>query len=288
MEINKLTLNSTDYPPRLRHIPAKPKVLYHVGAPLNELLKRKALAIVGTRRMSIYGEQVTRKFAKELAEQGVVIISGLALGVDGMAHQAALEAGGLCIAVLPCPLDKIVPASNRQLAQAILDSGGALVSEYPPGEHPVKQYFIARNRIMSGLSDAVLITEAGAKSGARHTADFALDQGRNIMAVPGNITNINSVTVNNLIKTSKASAVTEPQDVLNILGLESHATNARHVKGSNANEQKLLDLMLAGHTDGDELLERSGLELSRFNQALTMLEIGGKVRPLGMNNWTIY
>ncbi|HEX4775004.1 MAG TPA: DNA-processing protein DprA [Candidatus Saccharimonadales bacterium] len=288
MKINKLTLNSPDYPPRLRHIPAKPKVLFHIGAPLNDLLKRKAVAIVGTRRISIYGEQVTRRFAKELAEQGVVIVSGLALGVDGMAHRAALEAGGLCIAVLPCPLDKIVPANNRRLAQSILDQGGALVSEYPPGEHPVKQYFIARNRIMSGLADAVLITEAGAKSGARHTADFAIKQGRDIMAVPGNITNIGSVTVNNLIKTSNASAVTEPKDVLHVLGLESHTTNAKQVKGSNANEQRLLDLMLEGITDGEQLLEHSGLKIELFNQALTMLEIGGKVRPLGLNNWAIF
>lgn len=288
MYINTLTLKSPGYPKPLRNIPAKPEVLYHAGAPLNEILKRKAVAIVGTRRMSVYGEQVTRRFAKELAEQGIVIISGLALGVDCTAHQAALEVDGLCIAILPCPLDNIIPANNRRLAASILEKGGALVSEYPSGEPPFRQHFIARNRIMSGLSDAVLITEAGEKSGAGHTADFAIKQNRNILAVPGNITNIGSVTVNNLIKSSSAGAVTEPKDVLNALGLESHTTKARHIKGGNANEQKLLDLMLAGLTDGDELLEQSGLKLELFNQALTMLEIGGKVRPLGMNHWAIY
>src|SRR5579884_1072783 len=161
-EIKKLTLNSPGYPTILKESPTQPpRVLYYAGTPLNDLLKHKAVAVVGTRTISIYGEIVTRQFASYLAEQGIVIISGLALGVDGLAHESALEAGGLCIGVLPCPLDKIVPASNQYLAEKILKTGGALVSEYPPGEPAFKKNFIARNRIMSGLADAVLITEAG-------------------------------------------------------------------------------------------------------------------------------
>ena len=288
MNIKKLTLKSPDYPNVLRDLDGKPPVLYHVGANLNELSKRSRVAIVGSRKMTAYGEQVTRRFASELASQGLVIISGLALGVDGTAHRAALEAGGLAIGVLPCPLDKIVPATNQRLAVAILDAGGALVSEYAVGEMPFKQNFIARNRIMSGLADAVLITEAAEKSGALYTAKFGLEQHREVMAVPGNITGTGSVGVNNLIKASKASLVTSYLDVLNILDLKDHKTIAREVKGRNAHEQKVLDLMLQGISDGDELLDESSLTVSEFNQVLTMLEIGGKIRPLGMNHWAIY
>jgi DNA processing protein len=287
MIIKKLTLESPGYPERLREINSPPNPLFHTGAPLSELLKRPSVAIVGTRKISPYGQQVTREFAGHLAEQGLVIISGLALGLDALAHKATLECGGLAIAVLPCPLEKIVPATNRRLAGRILDNGGALVSEYPEGEWPKRQYFIARNRIVSGLADAVLIPEAGEKSGALHTARFGLEQGRNILAVPGNITSVGSIGTNNLIKNSKAGAVTAPVDVLNALDLQYHTTKAKHIKGRNANEQTVLDLMMRGITDGDRLLEESQLAVSQFNQVLTMLEISSKIRPLGANHWSI-
>jgi len=288
MDIKTLTFNSQNYPQVLRRLKGRPKQLYCMGANLNELLLQKSVAIVGTRTISIYGEQVTRKFASELAEQGLIIVSGLALGVDELAHRSALEAGGQCIAVLPCPLDNIVPNSNQKLAEQIVEQGGALVSEYAPGEPPFKQYFIARNRIMSGLADAVLITEAGAKSGALHTAGFAEAQNKPLFAVPGNITNIGSVGVNNLIKSHKAAMVSEPKDVLLSMGITPHQTPSRRVHGRNQNEQTLLNLMLEGVSDGDKLMEKSGLSLSEFNRALTMLEIASKVRPLGMNHWAIY
>jgi len=287
MQIKKLVLNSKGYPERLRKIHSPPDPLYHVGAPLAELLKRPAVAIVGTRKLSPYGQQVTWEFAEHLAEQGLVIISGLALGLDALAHKATLERGGLAIAVLPGPLEKIVPETNRRLAERILDSGGALVSEYPEDERPQKQYFIARNRIVSGLADAVLIPEAGEKSGALYTARFGLDQGKNILAVPGSINAVGSIGTNNLIKNSKAGAVTAPVDVLNALGLKYHTTKARHIKGRNANEQTILDLMMQGISDGDRLLGESRLSASQFNQALTMLEIASKIRPLGANHWAI-
>jgi len=287
MIIKKLTLNSAGFPEVLRHIPSPPKQLFTTGAPLDNLLKRPAVAIVGTRKISPYGQAVTWDFARELAGQGLVIISGLALGLDALAHKAALEQGGLAIAVLPCPLQKIVPATNQRLAQRILDNGGALVSEYPEDEWPKRQYFIARNRIVSGLSDAVLIPEGGEKSGAMHTARFALEQGKNILAVPGSINTPGSVGTNSLIKNSKAGAVTSPLDVLNALGLRPRSTKPKQVTGNNANEQAILDLMLRGITDGHRLLEESRLSVSHFNQALTMLEIAVKIRPLGANHWSI-
>ncbi len=286
MIIKKLTLKSANYPERLKRIHSPPKQLYHAGAPLRELLERPAVAIVGTRKISPYGRQVTREFAAYLAEQGLVIVSGLALGLDAQAHQTALDYGGLCIAVLPCPLRHIVPKANRRLARQILDKGGALVSEYPEGEWPKLQYFIARNRIVSGLAGAVLIPEAGGKSGALHTANFAVDQGRDVLVVPGNIYAPGSQGVHKLVKQGQAGLVTEPADVVDALGIRRQV-KLKQVKGSNANEQAILDLMAQGVSDGHLLLEQSRLQVSLFNQTLTMLEISGLIRPLGANHWSL-
>lgn len=287
MNINKLTLKSSDYPEPLRDLPMRPRRLYHSGANLNQLLKRPRVTIVGSRKVTPYGEQVTIDLATKLAEQGVVIISGLALGIDALAHRTALDAGGLCIAVLPSPVDNIVPSRNSRLAQEILDKGGALVSEYAPGEPAYKQNFIARNRIMSGLGQVVLVTQAAVKSGSLHTARFAMDQGITVMAVPGKITDPSYFGSNNMIKTG-AGLVTEVNDVLHALGIHPHETAAKHVLGRNANEQILLDLMLEGVSDGEALLDQSGFGVSEFNQALTMLEISSKIRPLGANHWSIF
>ncbi len=288
MKIKKLTLSSPDFPDALRQTAKSPKQLYYMGAPLNDLLKRPRVAIVGSRRVSIYGEKVTKDFASKLAEQGVLIISGLALGVDAMAHEAALESGGVCIAVLPSPLDRIVPANNQRLADEILANGGALVSEYAPGEIAYKQNFVARNRIMSGLAEVVLITEASEKSGTLHTAKFAIDQGREVFAVPGRIYDQGYEGANNLLKTFRAGIATDFTDILIALKLDYHKTAAKLVKGRNDNEQTILDLLLLGISDGELLLQQSAIEVSEFNQALTMLEIGGKIRPLGANNWAIF
>jgi DNA processing protein len=287
MIIKKLTLGALDFPEILGRMAKPPKQLYAAGVPLDNLLKRPRVAIVGSRGVTPYGKQVTIELAARLAEQGIVIISGLALGVDGLAHQAALEAGGLCVAVLPSPIEKIVPFTNRRLARRIIDQGGALVSEYEEGETPYKQNFIARNRIVAGLADAVLITEAAEKSGSLHTARFALEQGKDVLAVPGNITSPSSVGTNNLLKRG-ATPVTSYLDVLHILNLEDHQTAAHQVRGRNIHEQTVLDLLLQGVNDGESLLEQSSLSTSQFNQVLTMLEIGGKIRPLGANQWAIF
>lgn len=286
MIVNKLMLNSRDFPNVLRHMAKPPKQLYCAGAPPKELLDRRRVAIVGSRKVTPYGKQVTLELAKRLAERGIVIISGLAIGVDALAHQAALDAGGLAIAVLPSPVDAIAPRTNWRLAQEILKKGGALVSEYASGTAPQKQFFIARNRIVAGLADALLITEAAEKSGSLHTARYALEQGKDVLAVPGNITAFNSVGTNNLIKTG-AMPVTSYIDVLHILGIEDNQTGAGKALGRNVHEQTVLDLLSRGVSGGEQLLEKSGLSTSQFNQALTMLEIGGKVRPLGANHWSL-
>lgn len=288
MNINKLTLTSINYPVVLRQLDQPPPILYHQGSDLNKLLERPAVTIVGSRKISPYGQRVVRDFAKGLAEQGIVIVSGLALGIDAYAHEAALEAGGLCVAVLPCPLDKVVPVRNRDLAELILREGGALVSEYAPGLAPERQNFIARNRIMSGLGSATLIIEAGEKSGALHTARFALEQNKVVLAVPGSIYWPGSIGTNKLIKNSRAGAVSQVKDVLNVLGLAHHASKQPRFKGRNDNEQKILDLLYAGLSDGEEILETSGIPVRDFSHALTMLEIECKIQALGANHWSIY
>jgi len=287
MLVKKLTLMSSDFPEPLRHIPQPPRQLYATGAPLKELLIRPRVAIVGSRKITPYGKQVTANLASRLAGQGIIVVSGLALGVDAWGQQAALEAGGQVIGVLPGPIENIVPATNRPLARRILEQGGALVSEYGAGEPPYRQNFIARNRLVSGLADAVVITEAAEKSGSLHTARFALEQGREMLAVPGDITKPNSIGTNNLLKAGHAAAVTSFEDVLHALGLQSHETVIQKVRGRDANEQNLLDLLSEGLSDGAELLERSQLQTSEFNRALTMLEISGKIYALGANHWAI-
>jgi DNA processing protein len=221
----------------------------------------------------------------DLARAGVVIISGLAIGVDVVAHRAALEAGGLTIAVLPCGLDRIYPAAHRNVATQILAQGGALVTEYPEGTITYPVNFIARNRIASGLSQAVLITEAAEKSGTLHTARFALEQGKDVLAVPGNITSPTSSGTNNLLKIG-ATPVTSSADVFHILGIKPNQ-QATIPKGGTPQEQTILDLISDGITDGTQLQEQSSLSTPTFNQALTMLEITGKVRSLGANQWSL-
>lgn len=286
MDIKPLRKASKHYPESLKRIASPPVILYHAGADLNELLKRPRLAIVGSRNVSVYGRQVTTKLARQLAEQGIVIISGLALGVDAIAHTAALDAGGLTIAVLPSSIDQPYPASNAQLAHRIIASGGAVVSEYNEDIYSFKTNFVARNRLVAGLAQAVLITEAAEKSGSLHTARFALEQGKDVLAVPGNITNIGSVGTNNLIKAG-AAPVTDYLDVLHAMSLKAHTTKPQDVKGRNANEQTVINLIVQGVNDGDELLKKSQLPISDFNRVLTMLEIGGKIRALGANQWSL-
>lgn len=286
MIINMLKLSSPDFPQDLRDIPSPPSQIYHAGASLAELMKRPLVAIVGSRSITPYGKQVTSDLAGRLAEQGVVIVSGLALGVDALAHQAALSAGGLAIAVLPSSLDNIAPRTNQRLADQIIGQGGALVSEYAPGSVPLKQNFVARNRLVSGLAQALLVTQATAKSGTKHTVRFALDQGKEVMAVPGNVNDSHSAGTNNYIK-SGAHLVTSYIDVIHILGLHYHKTASRNVRGSNRYEQSVLNLLLRGVNDANELLEQSGLNTSEFNQVLTMLELGGKIRALGTNHWAL-
>lgn len=244
------------------------------------------MAIIGTRKPTAYGQAITHKLAYQLAKHGVVIVSGLALGVDAIAHKAALEAGGTAIAVMPGGLTHIAPRANRNLAIDILRGGGMLLSEYAPDDPIYKVNFIARNRIVSGISDGLLVVEATAKSGTMHTASFALEQGRAVMAVPGNITSPYSEGCNNLIKRG-ALAVTDVKDIIEELGLNTKSKQTVLPLGDTAEEHTILTLLGAGEADGEILQKNSQLTPDVFSQTLTMLEITGKIRALGANKWAI-
>lgn len=284
MNVKKFTINDSAYPSVIQTIPSPPKQLFYIGADPDKWLLRPRVAIVGTRGITAYGKRVTEDLARSLAEKGITIVSGLALGVDAVAHQAAVSVGGMHIAVLAGGLDHIYPASNTQLARKLLERGGAIISEYEEGTPHFKQNFVARNRIVAGLADVLLITEATEKSGTMHTARFALEQGRDVLVVPGNITSPNSIGCNNLIKAG-AQPVTCVEDILHALGADNLATTETIHIGDTAEEQHILDLLYQGMSDGHELLVSSAITPELFTQTLTMLELSGKIHPLGNNHW---
>ncbi len=272
------------FPRSLVGISSSPKELYVMGN-LEPLAHTKVVSIVGSRGVTPYGRQVTQLLATELAQRGLAIVSGLAMGVDAIAHQAAVEAGGYTIAVLAHGLDTIQPSSNRNLAKAILDHGGAIISEYPPQTTPYKNNFVARNRLVAGLCDALLVTEAGQKSGAQYTVGFAIQQNKTVLAVPGDITSGMSVGTNNLLKDGSI-LVTDVADILLALGLEGSSTQVA-TRGTTVEEEAILTCLRKGIKDINKLQAATGLSADSFGYNLTMLEIAGKVRPLGGGQWGI-
>lgn len=282
----ELTPNNQNYPNSLGNINKPPQKLYVQSSGWDDLVKMPALAVVGARKPTAYGAAVCSELVRAVASRGVCIVSGLALGIDSIAHRAALEVGGSTIAVLPSGFDKIYPASHASLAENIVRQGGALISEYPPKQNIAhKSYFIARNRIIAGLSQAVLIPEAAHKSGSLHTAQFAIDIGIDVLAVPGQITNPMASGTNELIK-SGATIVTDASDILSVLGISDtpHANNHK-ITASNPEEYAILLLISQGVHNTDELLDKSKLGADIFNQTLTMLEITGRVKPGGGATW---
>lgn len=281
-----VTLNSYDLPEEVLRLHTPPKQLYLSTDSLDAILKRPRIGIVGSRKVTPYGRAVTEKMSSDLASKGVVIVSGLALGTDSIAHASCVRANGTTIAVLPAGLDKIYPTSHTQLARTITESGGLLVSEYPERTEPMRQNFIARNRIIAALSEGLLIPEAAAASGSLHTARFALELGIPVFAVPGPITSPMSEGTNNLIKAG-AIPVTNVDDILASLKWQDTAKTTEDTTVYTDEERIIIGLIQSGTSDGHELLAKSGFETAAFNQALTMLEISGKIRPLGANHWSL-
>ena len=248
------------------------------------------VAIVGSRKPSAYGREVTEQLASDLAKAGCIIVSGLALGIDGIAQKAALKAGGTVIGVIPNELPDISPQTNYKLAMNIIENGGAILSEWKKGDGKIvnRWSFLERNRLVSGLADAVIITEAAERSGTLNTAAHALSQGRDVFAVPGNITSPLSAGCNALLKQG-AYPATEAKDILHIIAPEQVKKPDQNQLplGSSPEETIIINLIASGVRSGDQLQQQSGLPASNFSTALTMLEINGVIKPLGANNWML-
>lgn len=261
-----------------------PNKLYYKGT--LPTARQPSVAIVGTRKPTSYGKEVTHRLAYDLAKRGVIIISGMALGVDGLAHRAALEAGGTTIAILGNGLNSFYPSSHRQLGEDIIAHGGAIISEYEPDTPAYPANFLQRNRIVSGLSDAIIITEAAARSGTLNTASHALEQGKDIFVVPGNITSPLSSGCNALLKQG-ASIVTCAEDVLEVIAPQLLQAQVSLPLGANPLQTTILQLLQEGVRDGDELQKRSQVDARLFSTELTMMELSGLIRNIGANQWII-
>jgi DNA processing protein len=282
LRISVITLKDKDYPQLLTEIINAPPVLYIAGTFKKED-DRFALGVVGTRKVSSYGRQVTEQFARELAEGRVTVVSGLAHGIDTIAHTATLDAGGRTIAVLASGLDTIYPADNLGLARRIVASGqGALITEFPLGVKPDSRNFPARNRIISGLSLGILVTEAPKQSGALITANFALEQGRDVFAVPNSIYSPGSVGVNKLIQDG-AHLVTNVQDILMALNLfmVPQQVEMQAALPDNSEERTLLALLSHDPLHIDEIIRKSGLPTTTVSSTLMTMELKGMIRQFG-------
>ena len=282
MKINNISASDKEFPSVLQTIPHPPAQLFYCGKLPDSA--RKSVAIVGTRKPTRYGTEVTSRLAERLAERGVIIVSGLALGVDALAHQGALKAGGITVAVLAGGVDDPSPRTNAPLAERILEQGGALISEYPPGTVPYRDQFLARNRLVSGLADTVIVTEASLRSGTANTVSHALAQGKDVYAVPGPITSPMSAGTNHLIAQG-AQPITSIEEFVEQIAPQGAVQT--EMFAYDELEQVIIGLLKSGIRDGDELQQKSQLDAGQFAQTMTMLEIRGAIKPLGANQWSL-
>lgn len=284
-DVSVIAADDEDYPELLREIPSAPLVLYVLGK--KESLKEPAVAIVGSRRASLYGLGVAKNFAVELGQAGLTIVSGLARGIDTAAHQGALKVNGITVAVLGCGLNHIYPPENERLAQAIMHNG-AVISEFPMETPPASFNFPRRNRIISGLSKGVVVVEAALKSGALITSNFALEQGRDVYAIPGQIGNSGAQGTNQLIQEG-AKLTTCVEDVLQDLApvLKGFRPPKIEVKDEIPEDHSLSDeeqCMCSSLSDEavhiDELADKTGLPVMQAALVLFRLELKKLVRQL--------
>ena len=283
--VQAFTWHDEKYPSRLKEIYDYPPILYMKGELMPE--DEWCLAIVGTRRATVYGQQVTEEIATDLAHNKITIVSGLARGIDTVAHQAALAAGGRTIAIAACGLDTIYPVENANLAKQIIKHG-ALISEYPLGTKPKPEYFPRRNRILSGMSLGVLVTEAGESSGALITADLALEQNRDVLAVPGSVLSPASRGTNHLIQEG-AKLVQNCQDILEELNLRAVAQQLefQEIIPASETESLLLHRLSAEPAHIDEICANSGLPVSTVSSTLAMMELKGLVKSIGSMKYVL-
>ncbi len=281
-KVKVITRNDPAYPPRLKETYEPPPLLYARGSLIPE--DEWAIAVVGTRRASVYGRQVTEEIAADLARNKITVISGLAKGVDSAAHRAALEAGGRTLAVAGCGLDMVYPSDHVTLARQIMEHG-VLISEFPLGTRPKPEHFPQRNRIMSGMSLGVLVVEAGETSGALITARWALEQDREVFAVPGSIFSPHSRGANRLIQEG-AKLVRNCADILEELNLTMavQQLEMKEIVPTTDTEAQVLRYLSKEATHIDDLCRHSGLPIAAVSSTLTMLELKGLAKQAeGMN-----
>ncbi len=333
-KINQISPLEQDFTEVLMSIALKPKILYFYGkipenmVKNNKPMRPKTVAIVGSRHNTKYGEEVAYELAYQLAKHGVIIVSGLAYGIDSIAHRGCLDAGGITLAVLGTRIDNIYPKNHQSLATEILEKNGAIISEYSPSnlqDAPLapgeagwdglnwvsfdknnesllnnrfqrrridpKLSFLFRNRLIAGLSDAVVVIEAAEQSGSLNTATHALNQGKEVFAVPGNITNPYSRGCNKLIKQG-AIPYTEPKDILELFFPEEYLKKHQKLHqaklfGDTDVETLILQVLASGVRSGEEVMVKTHLPPEVFNQTIALLEIKSRVRALGANKWVI-
>lgn len=277
-DISLITIFDEDYPDKLKDLPEAPLFLFCKGD--ISLLKKPSIGIVGTRKPSNYGRVITDRFARSLAKEGIVIVSGLAYGIDSIAHRKCLEVGGKTIAVLGSGFDEIYPAEHISLAEEIAKKG-LLISEYLPNKKATKFSFPQRNRIIAGLSDGLLITEAGIKSGTLHTRDYALDYGKNLYAIPGSIESNLSELTNEMIKTGQAMCVTCCDDILKDYNKIISKNGIKNIAEQlSFEEQNIISLLQDGMKEIDFLAKNCNMSINNFNSYLTTLEIRGIISRL--------
>jgi DNA processing protein len=280
LSVQTISIFDKNYPKNLKGLDDAPVILYVKG----DLQKGdiRAVAVIGSRAMTSYGREIAGQFATQLANFGITVVSGLALGIDAAAQKAALAAGGRTIAVLASGLDIISPAANKALALEFIKKNGAIVSEYPLGHMPFPSDFAIRNRLISGLSKAVIVIEASMKSGTFYTVKAALDQGRPVFAVPGQINSLSSAGTNYLIQNG-AKLTTSVRDVMDELNLQM-MVNPKEVEKAmpaDASEEKIYRFLETEPLHLDELVRISGLETSEISARLTIMEMKGLVRNTG-------
>lgn len=280
LNISGTTIESVDYPKSLRNIDTPPFVLYYKGNP--KLMREDCFGIVGTRHITSYGKMATEKFCHGLVDAGYVIVSGLASGVDTCAHQNALNFHGQTIAVLAGGVDEIYPATNTALAGKIVESGGLVLSEVRPLRRAESYMFPIRNRIIAGLSSGILVVEAGEKSGALHTKNYALDYGKDVFAVPGSVFSIASLGTNRMISNGQAKAVCDIRDIIGDRRLRPIAPQTAS-ENVSLEENMVLELLKSGEKTFQELVDLSHIETKRLNSLLTMLAIRGIIKKLAGN-----
>lgn len=284
MKINAVRPQDNIFTNQLASIAKVPNTLYYCGELPSTPVK--SVAIVGSRKPTPYGKSVTEKIVHALAEHNVTIISGLALGIDSIAHRAALKFNTPTIAVMARGLNGIYPASHFSLSREIVKAGGALISTYPADMPAQPYHFLERNRIISGLSSIVIVTEAAVKSGTLNTASHALEQGKDVFAVPGNITSPMSAGCNRLIRQG-AQPLIDTSDILSALGIKSQKTTPQIPVRKNKTEQLIINAILAGAKDTNQIINTTNISPSSIFVTLSTLEIAGIIESSPEGVWTI-